>query len=272
MKKSLWCLLGLAVLNILFQLFLRPAIAQIPLLIQGISMLFLWSPGIVALAWARKEKISLPIFAKPNRTVYLIPAFAFIVAIGGFLLYVIFRGLPEVSPLIAGQTFWVKIGFGAILFVSNFVLMAVLLSFVFLGGELYWRGYLWEKMREKGAMRAMWTIFVLWTLWFLPFMFLSYVPVPGNWWTNLFYTVSMNAVYTPIVFYYRIKGRSIYPAALFSSTMFAAFIYFVLLFPITAMKEIGIYWGLTLIVLFIFSLLYKLYSSRHWEKLIRENQ
>lgn len=268
MKNSLVILFLIAIFYVFVQTFLKESLLAHPFWAQAFSLFFLWCPGIVAFLFGRKEMVPLPIFAKFNRSVFMIPVYTFGIALFAFLLSIPFGFADVVNPVFVDQTWVKKIGYGALFFVTNFVFIALLFSFVFLGGELYWRGYLWEKLKSKGAFKAIWTIALIWTLWQLPITLLTYSPNVGGHMRNVLFTFVLNFALAPILVYFRVQGKSIFPAALFYSSMLSAFLYFILLFPSATMRLLGIYGGFILLGLALFALFHKLYSPQFWKKLV----
>ncbi|NGX38281.1 MAG: hypothetical protein K1000chlam2_01453 [Chlamydiae bacterium] len=266
MKKSLLTLLIFAILYVFVQLFLRPYLHGNIVLNQSISILYLWIPGIVALAFVRAEGTKLAIFARPNKAFYFAPILSFAICALAFVLSIPFGGASTPNPAFIGQTTGGVIGYALLFFVTSYLLMAVLFAFIFLGGELYWRGYLWDKLK-KHPLKAIWITALFWSLWQLPITAFSYSPGASNQLLNVLWTFGLNFTLSPILTYFRVKGHSILTAAIFYSSLMSAFVYFTVLFPMYQTRSIAIYGGLTIALLILFSFGMKLYSSFNWKKI-----
>ncbi|NGX59889.1 MAG: hypothetical protein KR126chlam3_01049 [Chlamydiae bacterium] len=266
-KKSLITLLLVAILFVCVQVFLRPILKGTPLFSQSIAILYLWIPGIVALVFARMEKIKIPIFVRPNRYFYFIPLITIAICLFAFLLTIPFGSANNPNPVFLNQTFLKTIGYGVMFLFTSYLFVTLIFGVIFLGGELYWRGYLLEKWKEKGLFQAIWLIALVWSLWQLPITVLSYSPGLPNLGLNIAWTIALNFVLSPVLTYFRIKGKSVITAAAFYSSLMASFLYFLVLYPITELKVMGIYASWTILGLILYSLILKLYSSKAWEKL-----
>jgi len=266
-KRSLIILFLVAIAYVCLQLFLRPYFRGIPLFGQLLSMVYLWIPGIIGLVFARKEKVRLPIFAKPNRYFYMIPLVTMIICLCAFLVSIPFGILDNPNPVFAGKSFAGVIGYGFLFLFTSYLFVAVLFGLVFLGGELYWRGYLLEKWRKQGLFRAVWLIALFWSLWQIPIIVLAYSPGIPNLALNILWTFLLNFTLAPVLAYYRLMGKSVLTSALFYSSLMASFLYYIVLFPIAKTSTIGIYGGLTIACVIIYSALLRLYSPARWNKI-----
>jgi len=266
-KKSLITLLLVAILFVCVQVFLRPILKGTPLFSQSIAILYLWIPGIVALIFARMEKVKIPIFVRPNRYFYFIPFITIAICLFAFLLTIPFGSANNPNPVFLHQTFLKTIGYGVMFLFTSYLFVTLIFGVIFLGGELYWRGYLLEKWKEKGLFQAIWLIALVWSLWQLPITVLSYSPGLPNLAVNIIWTIALNFVLSPVLTYFRVKGKSVITAAAFYSSLMASFLYFLVLFPITEGKVLGIYGSWMILGLIVYSLILKLYSSTAWEKL-----
>ncbi|NGX46718.1 MAG: hypothetical protein K1000chlam3_00081 [Chlamydiae bacterium] len=266
-RRSLITLFLIAILFICVQLFLRPVLRGSPVLSQSISILYLWIPGIVALIFARMEGLKIPIFARPNRFFYLIPVITMSICLFAFLLTIPFGAIKTPNAVFADQTFYKIIGYGALFLITSYLFVTVLFGLIVLGGEIYWRGYLFEKWKKQGLFRAIWIIALVWSLWQIPITILSYSPGLPNFAWNILSIFALNFILSPVLTYFRVKGKSVLTAATFYSSLIASFLYFLVLFPPPEMRVIGIYAVLTIVCLILYSLFLKLYSSSAWEKI-----
>ncbi len=227
----------------------------------------------MALFFARKEGIKLPIFAKPKRTCYQIFFYSFAIALTAFLLLILFGGAAPPNAAFLDQPLVGIIGYGLLFFFTGYLLLLVLFSLFFIGGELYWRGYLWEKFKEKPPLKAIWMTALIWSLFQLPYTFLilSY-HAPGI--TSIIFNgllmVALFFAFTPALTYFRVKCGSIFASTLFYASISAAFGYFMVLFPFIQKRSLAMYGGFTILGLVAFSLIFKLYSTETWKKLKQE--
>ncbi|APD09310.1 MULTISPECIES: CPBP family intramembrane glutamic endopeptidase [Thermus] len=126
------------------------------------GVLYMWVPGLLALRFAQKEGLKLPLTFRPNRFwlfAWLYPLALALLSIPLSLPFAPWRELAEALPpgLSLG---WVLAS--ALLAGATVNLLAAL------GEELFWRGYLWERLRERGFWPATLEIGFYWGLWHAP--------------------------------------------------------------------------------------------------------
>lgn len=167
----------------------------IPFTILG--LILMWIPGIVSLFFAKKEGIKLRIFQKPD-WMYLNAALCAI----GLSFAAVALSIPFNQ--------WNEIPTKTVLnfIVSSLVLSLTLMPLICLGEELFWRGYLHEKLKYLGLIKTSLIIGAIWGIWHAPMMLMgihSYGhPVIG--------VVSMCLLCiatSPIFFWFREQGKSI---------------------------------------------------------------
>jgi membrane protease YdiL (CAAX protease family) len=266
-RRSLITLLVIAVVFVCLQLFLRPFFRGSPLLGQVLTLIYVWAPGIVALIFAKMEKVNFPVFARPNRFFYLIPVVTMGISLVAFLVSIPFGILENPNPAFAGGGIGRALSMGALFLVTSYLFVFVLFGLIFLGGELYWRGYLLEKWRMHGLYRGLWLIAFCWVLWQIPVMILSYSPGLPHLWENVAWTFVVNFILTPFLTYFRLKGKSVLTSAAMYGSLLASFLYFIVLFPIERTSLMAIYGGLNLLGIVGLSLLLKLYSPAKWQEI-----
>lgn len=267
-RKSLIWLFCIALLYIGLQLGFRFLFRGNAVLNQSLSILYLWSPGIVAIIFARLDKVGFPAIAKPNRSFWLIPVVTLSICLIAFVLCIPFGIAENPNPIFVGKSFSAIFGYGALFLLTNYLFAAVIGAFIFFGGELYFRGYLWEKWKKKTPLKGIWLIALIWAIWQSPITILSYSPGASSFALNLGWIFALNFALAPVLAYFREKGKSVLAATFFYSSLMASFLYFLVLFPSINMKLIAIYGVLIILGLVIFSLIKKLYSSTTWKKLI----
>lgn len=267
-KKSLIWLLCIALLYIGLQLGFRFLFRGNAVLNQSLSILYLWSPGIVALVFAHLDKVRFPAIAKPNRSFWLIPVVTLSICLIAFIVCIPFGIAKNPNPIFVGKSFSAIFGYGALFLATNYLFATIIGAFIFFGGELYFRGYLWEKWKKKTPLKGIWLTALVWAIWQSPITILSYSPGVANFALNLGWIFALNFALAPVLAFFREKGKSVLAATFFYSSLMASFLYFLVLFPSMNMKLIAIYGVLIILGLVIFSLIKKLYSSTTWKKLI----
>ena len=133
------------------------------------AVLYMWVPGLVALAFARKEGVGLPLAFRPNRFwlfAWLFPVALSLLSLPLSLPFAPWKGLawalPEGLPRIPEAALW------ALVLLQGLFAGATVNLLAALGEELFWRGYLWEKLRERGFWPASLEIGFYWGLWHAP--------------------------------------------------------------------------------------------------------
>jgi membrane protease YdiL (CAAX protease family) len=134
---------------------------------------YMWTPGLVALLFARREGIRLPLAFRPNPYwlfAWLFPVPLTLLAVLLSLPFGAYRGLawtfPEGPPPLPEPLLLVLALF------QGMVSGAMVNLLVALGEELMWRGYLWERVRERGFWPATLEIGFHWGLWHAPLVLL----------------------------------------------------------------------------------------------------
>ncbi len=267
-RKSLIWLFCIALLYIGVQLGFRFLFRGNAVLNQSLSILYLWSPGVVAIIFSRLDKVGFPAIARPNRSFWAIPAVTLSICLVAFLLCIPFGIADNPNPIFEGKSFSKIFGYGALFLLTNYLIAAVIGACIFFGGELYFRGYLWEKWKRKTPLKGILMIALVWAIWQSPITILSYSPGAKNFALNLGWIFALNFSLAPVLAYFRETGKSVLAATFFYSSLMASFLYFLVLFPSINMKLIAIYGMLIILGLVVFSLIKKLYSPSTWKKLI----
>jgi len=203
------------------------------------SLTLMWIPGIIALWLSRAQGIRLPVFTKPNRYFFYAALMPIAIGILTTLLSMPFgiekslegmqKTLFSLDPLdyqMPSPTTFV--GF-FLLFVSALV-AGTFYIFAALGEELFWRGYLWEKLKYMGFWKASLLIGLGWGIWHWPIITMGHnypgFPLVGN-----LMMIAFAILASPLMTYYRVMARSVMGAAIFHGFMniaaAAAFVIFV---------------------------------------------
>jgi hypothetical protein len=207
-------------LSILYPLVILPMVA-IPLVVtqegllkpSWIFWIYSWIPGLLALIWAHLEKIKISF--KIHRYFWTASGGGFCVGAVSFFLDLFLRGekIPKVEILnIFGYFF------------LYYLLFLLLFFALFIGGELCWRGYLFEKWKHSLFGRAV-ALWLLWSLWMIP----STLAVSKNLFLMFFDTLTL----MPFLQFFREKTQSIGPGTLFYASLNASFIYLQVLFSLS---------------------------------------
>lgn len=231
------------------------------------SIFYFWIPGLVGIYFAKKEKFRIPIFPKFSYKILFIPF------IGLFTLYVcFFSTLPFMKEPFFRQTifganphlpFLTKVLILSIQYVS--LLIAYFAGLI--GGEIYWRGYLWEKLRNN-PLKANLLIGFFWSIWSLPLiLFLPYDgQIPRL--HLILLAIVFNFSFTPILLYTRVLTNSIFVPALIYAVFQSMYGVTRLFFP-SGIKFVYEVTNISLLILFIWIpfFLLKLHKARTWKQL-----
>ncbi|GAA5334102.1 MULTISPECIES: CPBP family intramembrane glutamic endopeptidase [Thermus] len=129
------------------------------------GLLYMWVPGLVALCFARREGLRLPLSLRPNRYwlfAWLFPVGLTLLSLPLSLPFGAWRGLGSLAPGLPEGALWAMALLQGLLAGATVNLLAAL------GEELFWRGYLWERLRERGFWPATLEIGFYWGLWHAP--------------------------------------------------------------------------------------------------------
>jgi len=183
---------------------------------QLLSVVYSWTPAAVAAYFARREGVRFPVLGVPNRYLLLalfLPPLLMLLATLLALPLGEWQGLgalKEAFPKLKGMPDWAFLLF--YLFAGLLLAMSVGLFYA-LGGEVFWRGYLWEKLRKEGFWPASLKIGALFGAWRALFLVAhsGFSPFP------LLYHFLFGVFATPGLLFFRERGRSVLAAALFLS-------------------------------------------------------
>ncbi|NGX46719.1 MAG: hypothetical protein K1000chlam3_00082 [Chlamydiae bacterium] len=272
-SKGILSLIFLYVITTIYIAFLSPnwlKLLETPLIAGGLISVVMWFPGIIGLLFAKNEGITLKVFAWPNRYFFLGPLFILLLILLAFVVSLPFVEVRNLEKLNLIHAFGILAG-GYLLSLTGSMLFS-------LGEELYWRGYLWEKLRKFSPIRAIVIMGVLWGIWHWPFLiFLSqYVPkapLLGTIYPNfpligcllvLFNTVLLSFLFT----YFRLKGKAIMASAAMHgmASLGISFAWAVYASPVSFL--IGMTGITSFVIAFLFCLFFKLFSPNTWKKLV----
>ena len=233
--------------------------SYIPFVAFGFALM--WLPGVLALIFAKKEGFKIPILTRPN--------FGFLKVCGRALLIVMIISL--VSLPFAEYAGFEQIRYSLPTFMRNlspvlFVLAASLYFSVIailagisvnmvaaLGEELMWRGYLWEKLKHHGFLKASLLIGFLWGIWHAPLVILFGLNYPEMPYLGVFMMIAFCMALSPILCAYRARNLPVIYPAIFHGTMNAVAGVSILLFVEPNLFWVSVPGVVGIIVLALFS-------------------
>ncbi len=170
------------------------------------GIIYMWVPGVIALIFAKKEGIKLPLF-KFNWTFLIAGVCAGVVSLLSLYFSSFFGGgwNPVFEQYKAGLPLYLGIAFCLGITVN---------ALVAAGEELFWRGYLQEKLEFLGPWKTSLVVGIIWGFWHAPMIAMGY-NYPGHPIGGIFMMVLVTLALSPALFYFRKKGQSIAPAAAF---------------------------------------------------------
>ena len=188
------------------------------------GVVYMWIPGLVALALARREGLALPIWSRPNRwwlVAWLLPALLALASLVTSLPLGRYVGLASVTQHLpaGGVATWPEPALWVLLLASALLAGATLNVWPALGEELMWRGYLWERTRELGFWPASLQIGVVWGVWHAPLVYFLGFNYPEHRLWGVVFMVIFTVLLTPWMLYLREKGGAIFAAALFHGSL-----------------------------------------------------
>lgn len=176
-----------------------------------------WIPGILGLLWSRKDNIKLILRPKCDRYFFASIFGGLFVGASTFFIELLWLGSSDAKGFSGIEN-------AMIYFLSYYVLFLFLFYLSFLGGEICWRGYLWERMKNRFYRGP--AIWLLWNLWMVP----ATIIFSKSLIEMMFTTLSL----TPILYFFRERTGSIGPGTLFCASLYASLIYFHMLFPLNS--------------------------------------
>jgi len=209
MSPALWVLL-LA----LFEALLKP---KFGLSNPAFSLLYSWTPAALAYLFARREGVRFPVLGTPNRywglALLLPPALAAFATLLSLPLGR-WRGIEPLREALPNLANLPDAAFYFLLFFYGLLLSSTVGVLFTLGGEIFWRGYLWEKLRDRGLWPASLEIGFYFGLWSLPSL-LATAGLEGNLFNKLFFPFSVGVLLTPGLLWMRERGGAVFASALF---------------------------------------------------------
>lgn len=237
-------------------------------LLPALLVLLMWFPGVVGIIFSRKEHIKFPIFRKPNRFFFLAPVAVMVFVGVAILCSLPFGTLLDPNPFFAEKSGLQKVFPLLAMIAAGYVAGLTVNMLAALGEEIYWRGYLWEKLKNKGALKAIGITGLLWGIWHLPVVILLGYNYPGRPLFGSLVMILLALILSLPTTYFRLKGKSVMTAAAFHGSInaFASFSAIFFLAPNPTLIGASGLIGIAVIVLF--SLAFGLFSPARWKTLV----
>jgi len=180
----------------------------------------------VALSFARKEGVRLPLALRPNRYwlfAWLFPVALTLLSIPLSLPFGARKGweaLRQPTPQATAQSIPETLSafLPLVLILSALMAGATVNLLAALGEELLWRGYLWEKLKERGFWPASLEIGFWWGLWHAPLILAGH-NYPREPLLGVPMMILFTLALTPGLLWVREKAGSVLAAALFHGTL-----------------------------------------------------
>lgn len=223
------------------------------------GVVVMWVPGVVGLIFSRKEKVLLQLFKRPDK--FYIGA-----SLTALLIITVVNFLS--IPFTGINLFDLNIHSFLLLLIAAFIFGLSINMFAALGEEIFWRGYLLEKLKRHGIIKMSFLIGLIWGVWHIPLILIGYnYPYTPLW--GIILMPLLTIAISPLLFYFKIKGKAIMFPAAFHGTMNAAAGISQLVYINSSPLILGST-GLIGIIVFMLSSFFCLYTSsfkkREWLK------
>lgn len=201
-----------------------------PVSLTIFGILYMWIPGIIAIWSAKQENIQLPLFRRVNKYWILAPLTALLLGLLAVPVSIPFGeyvGLENVRIFFQQFSIELADSFSPSILYLFVILTVIITGITFntiaaLGEELLWRGYLWEKLKDRGFWQASYLIGLLWGIWHMPLIYFLGYNYPGWPAIGSFIFIILCMLMSPFLSYFRQKGNSILPASFFHGVFNAA--------------------------------------------------
>jgi|GEM_PF-1047217 len=179
--------------------------------------IYMWIPGVFALVYMKKENIRCKVLQKPTKYVAFALAVPLALCALGIVATLPFGTFSVQEALGAARAYHINFGSTSVdllaLFATLYVVAAVAsvtINFaVALGEELFWRGYLWEKLKSQGFWKASLYIGLLWGVWHAPIIMLFGMNYPEHRYVGVIWMVVGSVLLSPLMLYFRLQDKSL---------------------------------------------------------------
>ncbi|MCP5470212.1 MAG: CPBP family intramembrane metalloprotease [Chlamydiales bacterium] len=231
----------------------------IPFVAFGLALM--WLPGILALIFAKREGIKINCLAKPSwrfltvawRAILVV--FLITLASLPFAQYAGYEQIRYTLPaFLQNLTPWLFVPLSSLYFAVVAVLAGLSVNMLAaMGEELMWRGYLWEKFKHLGFLKASILIGLLWGAWHAPLVVLFGLNYPEMPYLGVVMMIFFCMALSPILCFYRLKGLPVIYPAIFHGTLNAMAGASILIFNEPNLFWVSIPGAVGIIVLALFS-------------------
>lgn len=191
------------------------------------GLLLMWVPGVLALIYARKEGMRLPILCKPNfgfvkcclRALLVV----FIISLAS-LPFAQYAGFEQIRNSLPGFIRGLPSIWFVLVAAFYFSILAILAGLSInmvaaLGEELMWRGYLWEKLKHRGFLKASLAIGFLWGVWHAPLVVLFGLNYPQMPYLGVCMMILFCMALSPLLCSYSARKKPVIYPAIFHGTL-----------------------------------------------------
>jgi membrane protease YdiL (CAAX protease family) len=201
--------------------------------------IYSWIPGIFAILLAKKENIELRLINKAGKPFLFAAFMPLLVSVLGFLFSLPFSSFSKERLLEAAQVYHLCLPsqtLNMILFILALYFLSFLTSISFnfffnLGQELFWRGYVWEKLSSFGFAKRCLISGVLFSLWFIPMIIFFGHNYPFQKFWGIFLMIGFSVTLTPVLCYLKNRENSVMSCTLFYSMIVTFWPINVVFFP-----------------------------------------
>lgn len=173
---------------------------------------YAWIPGALGLLWSRYDKVNIPVF--PRNKLYFLLSLLGGLAIGALSFFIDQRFFVTSGKIASIQL-------AVFYFFLYYVTFLFLFFLLFIGGEICWRGYLWERWKNC-PLRGGVGIWLLWCAWSAPISIAFSKSLLSMAFLNFSLMVPLH--------FFRKESKSIGTGTLFYASLCASSIYFQILF------------------------------------------
>lgn len=183
---------------------------------------YFWIPGLVALYYAKKENLKLPLWKRGGNKIGFSILLAIIcVSIAAFftfpfcemrsserlmlLLPRFLHSLSEPVMLLSFVVLWIMAGI---------VLTCILYLVGIFGQEIMFRGYAWAKLKQLGFWKASWLIGLFWGLWIFPMILIGMEYFESQF-VGALIRVLYSVLLSPLLVYLRIISKGLLAPSIF---------------------------------------------------------
>jgi hypothetical protein len=187
--------------------------------------IYTWIPGLCALFFAKKEQQKICWKARLGSSFVKALLLPFVVTLLGVVLSALFSKISFDRVIEATKLYHLEFSsvfinvalFVLALYIISIVTSLTLNFFFNLGQELFWRGYLWERCRHLGFIKASLCTGLLYSFWFAPLILFFGHNYPYQKFWGMLLMLGFSLAITPVLAYLREKENSVMSSTIFYS-------------------------------------------------------